>query len=132
MQTRRKFLKDASMSVLIAGMTPLAGIAGTTALTDGPARLDHRTFSKLVKTRFRALHEGAPAAELLLIKTEVHPAAGGGECFSLLFHGLGKEALEQGTYRFAHVTLGEFQMFVVPRPCNGQGRYVEAIFNRLS
>lgn len=53
------------------------------------------------------------------------------ECFSLAFCAAKGLAMAQGTYTFAHPTLGFFELFIVPaQPVTHEERYI-AIINRL-
>jgi hypothetical protein len=49
--------------------------------------------------------------------------------FSLRFEASAQGALEQASYRVHHARLGDFVMFVSPK--DGEGRVVEAVFNRI-
>ena len=131
MRTRRQFLKGASRTLLAVSLAP--GVAlGAPRPYLAHRRLNFSSFASLVGTRFRAFPDGAPPMSLVLVKAEALPTTPGGECFSLLFQGAGEATLEQGTYRFAHTRLGQFDMFVVPKPADDQGPYLEAVFNRLA
>jgi hypothetical protein len=61
---------------------------------------------------------------------QAQPVAG--ECFSLLFRGPYDRPLPQDTYRFAHDSLGEFVLLIVPLFPEEKARVYEAVFNRLA
>lgn len=77
---------------------------------------------------------GAPAANpgtfavlnKEISKTSVVETSG----FMLVFSGTSPDSAPQGTYSFAHATLGEFALFIVPEGSN-PGEY-NAVINRLS
>jgi hypothetical protein len=52
--------------------------------------------------------------------------------FSALFRGPTEPALEQATYVFDHVELGELTLFLVPIAADEDSRTYEVLFNRLS
>ena len=53
------------------------------------------------------------------------------QSFSLLFRGPLDRPLPQDIYRFAHAAIGDFALLIVPMRPEQDGRYYEAIFNRL-
>jgi len=131
MQNRREFLTDSTKTVLALALAPLTAAASQRHSARGAA-LDYLTFSKLVRTPFYAVNGSKDPAELILIKAEAHPGSKRGKSFALMFRGVHETNLEQGTYRFAHATLRDFEMFIVPKPADHHGRYFEAVFNRLA
>ena len=135
MRTRRQFVREAALALAAAALAPAS--AGSRlelpfAAASPPLRLDYATFSELVFTPFRAFVPGAPAANWVLIKTTNQRPRSGGECFSLTFRTCAEAAIGQGTYRIEHAKLGAFQLFVVPKPADGHGRCMEAVFNQLA
>lgn len=54
-----------------------------------------------------------------------------GESFSIIFHGPRAPQLTQGTYEFAHDTIGAFALFIVPIGADADGIRYEAVFNRM-
>jgi hypothetical protein len=57
--------------------------------------------------------EHAPFA-MRLVEVTARPAPRGSEQFAVLFIGPASPVMQQGTYRFAHATLGEVDLFMVP------------------
>lgn len=53
------------------------------------------------------------------------------QSFSIRFRGPADRPLPQDIYRFEHSRVGGFDLFIVPMRPEQDGRYYEAIFNRL-
>jgi hypothetical protein len=98
------------------------------------SELSGAKFATHQNTRFRVRDGGLPGLELELIKVELPrttgPAAGQGECFSLLFSGPVDRLLPQAIYTFEHAVLGRFAMFIVPVSRDQRMICYEAVFNR--
>lgn len=76
--------------------------------------------------------KGAVALELVQVREGCgHAPQSGHECFSLLFRGPAHLPLAQSTYELQHKTLGKPAIFIVPTGSDENGRYYEAVFNRL-
>lgn len=94
------------------------------------AKLDHEIFSQHLNTNFRIYAGGSSigaelstVSELLLSSQQ--------ERFAIVFRGPTEPFLNQGTYRFEHDEMGEFQLFIVPLRRDDDGTSYEAVFNRL-
>jgi hypothetical protein len=93
--------------------------------------LESGAFREQVETTFRANYQGG-AVSLRLVSITGGPVEGGGEQFSLFFHGPATAALPQGTYTLEHDALGSLALFIVPIVGSNQQRIVyEACFTRL-
>jgi hypothetical protein len=89
------------------------------------------TFSEHLNSNFSIGRGEAGATELQLIEAQsVGTAAPGYEQFSLIFRGPLDSFLEQAIYRFTHVALGTFEMFIVPVQKNQDGFIYQSIINR--
>lgn len=130
------FTKTAAMGagVWLTQLGPLgkvaahAGPAGPTATT--AENLDRDALAEIVGSKIVT----ADDLRISLTVDEVTPALSSENCesFSLLASGRIREPLEQGTHRFRHRNLGEFDLFIVPvdMPGRNEQRY-EAAFARL-
>jgi hypothetical protein len=145
--SRRKFLRAGSLLAITAGI-PLKSVLARThedsKLLDH-SRLDKRlflnreAFAAQLHTKFSFSHPETASATLKLIEVkDLTPAAGqrsaaatGKECFTAVFVGPETTPLTQETYAVSHGSLGKFEMFLVPINRNRQGKYYEAVFNRL-
>ncbi len=95
------------------------------------AALSHATFARQVRSMFHIedLDATPLAVELIdanqLYKTSQHNS------FSIVFRGPTAPLLAQGTYRFHHNVMGEFDLFIAPIRRDDGGFYYEACFNHL-
>jgi Domain of unknown function (DUF6916) len=147
--SRRKFLRAGSLVAISAAFPIKSLIAGTRRKSE--FALDHtpldkrlffsrESFARQLNTKFSFDHPEIPSATLKLVEVnDLTPtesrrsaAATGRECFAVLFKGAGNTALRQETYTVSHAALGKFEMFVVPIGHKRDGRYYEAVFNRLN
>jgi hypothetical protein len=89
------------------------------------------TFKPAVGQTFTVGEEGGTTAELLLVEATAEDAGAQAarSPFSLLFHGPVEPFLPQATYRFAHPSLGELGIFIVPLGRDEHGTTYEAVFN---
>jgi hypothetical protein len=143
--SRRKFVKAASLLTLSVGApVKAAEVLSWTDTRSGlesfPFRtstslLDMQSFSRCLGTTFLLKDSISKTTVFQLI--EVHDwqpnvtLTAGRECFSLIFLADDTARLPQNTYAVEHKSLGSFQLFVVPIRGNTNGRYYEAVFNRL-
>lgn len=91
-------------------------------------------FAGRIGERFRLRLGGGQAVELELVEARDNgrTAIGGPDrsCFALLFCSPGeKRFAPQSTYTVEHDTLGELDMFLVPRGPDAHGMTYEAIYN---
>ena len=89
------------------------------------------TFAPHRGETFRLIASATEALDLTLAEVQpLGPAAleGSREPFSLLFRGPASPFAPQRTYRFAHATLGEFDLFIVPLGPDATGQRYEAVF----
>lgn len=147
--SRRKFLRAGSLVAIAAAFPVKNLIAGTDRKSD--LTLDHtpldkrlffsrESFARQLNTKFSFDHPEISSATLKLVQVnDLTPAenrksaaATGKECFRALFKGPDSAALRQETYTVTHDALGKFEMFVVPVGDHRDGRYYEAVFNRLN
>jgi Domain of unknown function (DUF6916) len=143
--SRRKFVKAASLLTLsVSAPVKAAQALGWTNSRSGSESfssatstsfLDMQSFSRCLGTTFVLTDSTRKSTNFKLI--EVHnyhsnvTLTAGRECFSLIFLAGDTVRLPQDTYTVDHTSLGKFQLFVVPIRGNTNGRYYEAVFNRL-
>jgi hypothetical protein len=124
-----------------------AAFAGTVApasqadLLASAASLVRSAFALYVGETFQVEHASAEAIALQLLKVRDLFAArrlaarglaiDAEQNFSLQFRGPLDRPLGQAVYRFAHPSLGDFAVLIVPMRPEQDGRYYEAVFNRL-
>jgi len=87
------------------------------------------TFAAHLHSVFR-LRDQSTALELALIEV-ADGSTSRQVSFSLLFRGPQQPPLAQQIYLFEHDDLGGFDLFIVPIRQDAQGRYYEAIVNRM-
>jgi len=105
---------------------------------DQLSSLTEETFSLYVNTRFRIYTSPLTAINLELIKVkrwerpsqQQSASAPQLDCFSVVFRGPRKIALESGTYKVEHYQMGSFDLFISPVNDRKKRRY-QAVFNRL-
>jgi hypothetical protein len=98
-------------------------------------------FAPYAGDTFQVWHESGEGAALQLMKVRDLVAArrltarglviDAEQNFSLQFRGPLDRPLGQDIYRFAHTSIGDFALLIVPMRPEQDGRYYEAIFNRL-
>jgi hypothetical protein len=95
---------------------------------------------ELVDSKFVVRTDSPHVTELNLVRVEsagkISPRSASSdvpriESFSLVFQGPSNRALLQGTYRFEHSSLGQFDLFIVPVARGANAWEYEAVFNRL-
>jgi len=107
--------------------------------TDPLNSLTEETLSGYLNTRFQVLTSSGRAINLELIKvggwrpTSAAKLANAAnlECFSALFRGPRRRALESGTYKITQDQLGAFELFITPVNDHKKEQLYEAVFNRL-
>jgi hypothetical protein len=107
--------------------------------TDPLNSLTEEVLSGYLNTRFQVHTSSGTAINLELIKvtgwqpTSAAKSANAAnlECFSALFRGPRRNALESGTYRITHDQLGDFELFITPVNDHKKEQFYEAVFNRL-
>jgi hypothetical protein len=107
--------------------------------TDPLNSLTEETLSGFLNTRFQVHTSSARSIKLELIKVEgwrptsaaKSANAADLECFSALFRGPRRRALESGTYTVTHDQLGAFELFITPVNDHKKEQLYEAVFNRL-
>ena len=142
MSTRRKFLLDCSAIAVTASVAPATALGASLRLKEvSLERISFQTFYGHLKAVFLVQGDSGSRVALRLAEvrsTPAYPAAtlaaaedAGNEKFSLLFSGLPKRPLEQGSYWFEHKSMGRFALFIVPiGPADGRHCLYEAVFNR--
>ncbi|MFT3830518.1 MAG: hypothetical protein QM691_12525 [Opitutaceae bacterium] len=138
--TRRAFLRTSVVAALAGGFwrSLFAQQAGPT-VTDSVAptapagpRLDYATFSALVDSPFRVHRSDGPAVVLRLAEANEERRDPALENFTLRFASRNPALqLAQGSYRFEHPALGEFDLFLVPGGRGDAGASFNVVFNRL-
>lgn len=99
---------------------------------DPLARLTLDSFTPHVGTTFQvATQDGPVAVELVAARGSPYYPDKPELCFSLLFRAAPDAPLGALTYEFSHPRLGTFPLFITPVLGKPDGRYYEAVFNRL-
>lgn len=93
--------------------------------------LTHEEFAKHVNTKFLARVDDTETVELEMIELSELLTSSRQERFSVIFRGPREKALQQGTRRFVHDQMGEFDLFIVPVGVDAGSVTYEAGFNRL-
>lgn len=90
-------------------------------------------FARHLGTKFRVVLESPEPVELELFEVKGRPSRPderqGMERFSVFFRGPAHLRLNQHTFRLAHDSMGEFDIFLVPVSSDGRGFVYEAVFN---
>ena len=128
---RREFLKYAGLAPAAAAAAGLVSAGTVPAATAGP--LARSTFLPHVGEEFRFESGPFEAKPARLVRVAaLGQGAGKVESenrFRLEFEPAVAGTIAQETYTVAHPSLGRFALFVSPN--DGEGRVVEAVFNRL-
>jgi hypothetical protein len=143
MPTRRKFLLNCSTVALTASMTPASIFARPAHFKEVPQdQVSFANFSKNLNSVFQVETDAGTIVRLQLVEVKplpVPPALplarpaedANNEKFSLLFRGLLKQPLEQGSHWFEQPSIGRFPVFIVPiGSMKTTAIFYEAIFNR--
>lgn len=93
--------------------------------------LTHEEFAKHLHTKFRARVGDIETVELEMTELSEHRVTSQQETFSVIFRGAGETPLGQGTRRFEHEQMGDFDLFIVPIGASDGTVSYEAAFNRL-
>ncbi len=95
--------------------------------------LTEEEFAKHLNTKFRIALELPEPVELELFEVKGRPSRPdeqqGMERFSAFFRGPAHLRLNQHTFRLAHDSMGEFELFLVPVSADQDGFVYEAVFN---
>lgn len=98
-----------------------------------PEQHTQADFSRQLNTNFRVLAESPRPVDLELIEvtgwTTQPEEQQGMERFSILFRGPSDIFVPQQTYRLAHETMGELDVFLVPVGRESDGFRYQAVFN---
>ena len=102
-------------------------------------RLTEETFLQYINTRFRIQISPLTAVNLELIRVSRRAPSSSAkpaktpklDCFSVVFRGPSKTALESKTYQVEHNQMGAFDLFIGPVNEHSKQRLYEAVFNRL-
>lgn len=95
--------------------------------------LNYAQFSTLAGSTFHVSDgAGEPVAlKLIEVNQRQQRAGDSGEAFSLLFAGPKNRFLPQQLHSFAHETIGQFPLFIVPVGQDATTFRYEAVFNRI-
>ena len=152
--SRREFVKTGTMMGLsaFAALRGAASVFGQEAAAQQPwlfkipdegqteiDRLSEETFSRYISTEFRIYTSPLTAINVELIKVIRWEAVASEkpvktpklDCFSVVFRGPRKPALESRTYRVEHVLMGAFDLFLTPVDDHRKQRRYQAVFNRV-
>jgi hypothetical protein len=151
--SRREFVKTGAMM----GLSAVAALKGAISVfgqqasfeqdrlfklpdeSQADERLTEETFSRYVSTTFRIYTSPLTAinVELIKVSRRESPASEGSaktpelDCFSVVFRGPRKLALQSRTYRVEHDQMGAFDLFITPVDDHKKQRRYQAVFNRV-
>lgn len=123
-----------------AGLLPAAAVAPSAVLAvsagEGKAamsmQLTRRDFQSLLDQQFSVVTEGAQASAprrlRLLALSDVPHCRDPNLSFTATFEVVGGTGVEQSMWQLTHPELGAHAVFLSPN--DGEGRLVEAVFNR--
>ena len=95
------------------------------------APLSHEAFASKLNTTFRIYLDDSTSVEAELVEVSDLKLSAMQERFAIVLRGPNDRFLGQGTRRFEHDELGEFDLFIVPISKDDNSTYYEAVFNRL-
>lgn len=100
---------------------------------DSPAKigLDRAGFGRLRGSAFQVRATSGALKTVVLDDVTEYQRAAGIENFSIRFTHDAEAPLTQGTYRFSHPQMGDFDLFIVPQPASAARCGYVAVFNRL-
>ncbi len=131
--TRGEFLRSAAVGAgaALSGLTNLA--SGSDGQRGGVGRMmDKDEFAPHVGSAFRILDRTSPTQlDLTLIEVTDRNSTSKLEQFSILFQGPSEPMLSQQTYGVEHLTMGSFELFLVPVGADDSGVMYESVFSRL-
>ena len=93
--------------------------------------LTYEAFAQSLKTKFQVQLEGVSRVDLQLVEVSEVKRSSRQEEFAIIFLGPDDTFLGQGTRRFGHEHMGQFDLFIVPIRQDNRGYYYEAVFNRF-
>lgn len=93
--------------------------------------LQHAVFAAQLNTVFRVFVDDTNTIEAELVEVSEQKLSPRQERFAIVFRGPNDNFLGQGTRRFSHQQMGEFELFLVPISKDDQGTNYEAVFNRI-
>jgi hypothetical protein len=142
--SRRTFIKIIGAALAGTAVLSLGGQASREIMLPEvlPGSLQRSTFAKYLGGTFQVQLDRSGEIALQLAQVRDLGVASGEaadhktnddreHAFSVLFRATGDRLLTQGTYQFRHERIGSFPLFVVPMAPLDEGRYYEAVFNRL-
>ena len=138
--SRRDLIRGMGFALAGGALLALGGrLIATNRLPEVPGEtLMRSTFAGLRGEAFQVYQDAAalPALRLIDVRdlhamARMQVSADKERSFSLLLSGPIGQMIEQGTYRFEHLRLGSFPLFIVPIALDQNAYYYEAIFNRL-
>jgi hypothetical protein len=91
----------------------------------------HAAFAEHLNTIFRVYLDDANTIDTKLVEVSELILTPGQERFAIVFRGPNETFLGQGSRRFGHDQMGEFELFLVPISRDDQGTNYEAVFNRI-
>lgn len=133
--SRRDFFKAIGLGSVTGALLLAGGRSLVTWML--PTALQRSTFAARVGESFNVSSGAGALTSVQLVNVRdlgvVASQAGSPseQSFSLAFRGPQEHPLIQGTYDFGHRRMGGFQLFIVPMAVDGEGRYYEAVFNRM-
>lgn len=93
--------------------------------------ISRNEFAEHEGSEFRMILAGDDAVKVSLTEVSAVRESEGHEAFSIVFLVPLSVEAEGGTYKLAHKTLGEFELFLSPFSQDENGTSFEAVFNLL-
>lgn len=92
----------------------------------------HAAFAEHLNTTFQVCLDDENTIDTKLIEVSDLLLSPRQERFAIVFRGPNETLLGQGSRRFVHDQLGEFELFLVPISQDDQGANYEAVFNLIA
>jgi hypothetical protein len=133
MKTRRNFLRTVALTAVAVAAAPRGALAAVenSSVEGSRVDLDYAGFDYLRGSSFRMRGADGTVQTVVLEDVTHYPRSPEIENFSVRFMHETPAPLGQGTYRFSHPRMGEFDLFVVSQHAETGRCGYTAVFNRL-
>lgn len=135
MNERRHFLRNLALAAAVVAVKPMTSAieatSGSRMVSTKPAptaptanssrALDYAAFVRCHGSQFQVHSPVGDAQSLALEEVRQHLLGKKVDAFSVIFRGNAADRLNEGTYRFSHPDLGQFDLFIQPG-AEGQSR----------
>lgn len=144
--SRRQFTQTAGLAIVGAGCAVSAskafsqsvkggGLLSAQTISDPLLYLSKEVFEPFIGTVFKSVQAETGAAMRLVEVIDLTNVKGQhskatGECFTLIFRQIGRDAIKTDIHRFEHSSLGDFAIMI--SPVGRSGKTYQAVINHLS